>query len=70
MNERCCKRGLLTKRGPLLLIIVYDFRFLGSQFGLRLILNIEQYEQTQGVNIEAGVKVRKLIAASLCADIL
>ena len=32
--------------------------FTGSQFGLRLILNVEQYEQTQGENIEAGVKVR------------
>ena len=29
----------------------------GAQFGLNLVLNIEQYEHTPGTNTDAGVKV-------------
>ena len=35
--------------------------FAGSEYGLKLILNIEQYEHMQGQDADAGVKVTSFI---------
>ncbi len=38
----------------------------GSQFGLRLVLNIEQYEYVRGPSTDAGVKVSLQDSTSVC----